>query len=131
MKRVISIITILATVFFLTSCNNNDSEETANLLLGKIYLNNSPVLQKTLDFNYVKFYDDNTFQAVEVVSASSHKSHYGTYSIDGNALTININDKTYAGVIFDDGTSIELSDDDFIDWTEHIEATDSLLDNFK
>lgn len=131
MKRVLSTIIILATIFSLTSCNGKDSDETENFLIGKIYMNNTPGLQSTLDFDFVKFYDDNTFQAIEVVSAYGSKSHYGTYAIDGNALTINISDKTYAGVILDDGASIELGDDDFIDWTEHIKDTDPLLDKFK
>lgn len=111
------------------STESQKEENDSNPILDRIYMHNT--FSDTFDFNYVKFYDDNTFQGIEVIMNSESKSHHGTYAIDGNALTLNISDKTYAGVILDAGASIEFGDDEFLDWTSRIKDTDPLLEKFK
>lgn len=96
-------------------------------IVDKIYLNNSPLAEKSLDFDFLKFYDDGTFQGLD----TGYKSYHGTYAIDGNALTLNLSDKTYAGVVLDEGAGVTFGSDEFTDWTEHIKDTDPILEKFK
>lgn len=102
-------------------------DDTFIPIVDKIYLNNSPLSEKTLDFDFLEFYDDGTFQGLD----TSHKSYHGTYTIDGNALALNLSDKTYSGVVLDEGAGVTFDSDEFTDWTEHIKDTDPILEKFK
>lgn len=131
MKRIIYIISIMSPLIFLTGCSNTSSEEkTPNPILEKIYMHNTP-LEHTFEFDFIKFYDDNTFQGIETSGKSKTTNYYGTYTIDGNALTINISDNSYAGAVLDEGSIITFGNDEFVDWTEHIKDTDPILEKFK
>ena len=66
MKRVTLLTLIMNIMFSLSGCGKMRSEEEIqNPLLDRIYMNNSPFLQKSLDFDFLKFYDDNTFQGLD------------------------------------------------------------------
>lgn len=132
MKRIILTLLFISMILSLTGCGNEPSkQEEPNPILEKIYMNNTPLLQKTIDFDFLEFYDDNTFQGIEVKGKSNTTNHYGTYTIDGNALTLNLSDKTYAGVILDDGAGVTFGSDNFVDWTSNIKDTDPILEKFK
>lgn len=131
MKRIILTLLFISTILSLAGCGNEEhsEKEDTNPIVGKIYNDNT--FSGIFDFDFMKFYDDNTFQGIEIVSISKSKNHYGTYTINENALTLNISDKTYAGVILDNGATITFDDAEFIDWTEYIKDTDPILDKFK
>lgn len=40
-------------------------DDTFIPIVDKIYLNNSPLSEKTLDFDFLEFYDDGTFQGLD------------------------------------------------------------------
>lgn len=120
------------------SQNTESQSEINNPILDKIYIYNN--LGDTFDFSIVKFYDDNSFHGIAVKSFSqlpngekkaNYEHYYGTYDINNSALTLNISDKTYAGVILEDGASIQFGDDEFVDWTDNIKDTDPILEEFK
>ena len=124
MKKSFIILFFVLLVICVAGCSGDSSTQTKE---DKIYLNNSPLSEKSLDFDFLKFYDDNTFQGVD----TSSKSYYGTYTIDGNSLTLDLADKTYAGVVLDNGAGVTFGNDQFTDWTGHIKDTDPLLETFK
>jgi hypothetical protein len=103
-------------------------------------MHNTP-LEQTFDFDYVKFYDDNTFQGVKTSSIQKDQatgktsaqfvSSYGTYEISGNALTFNLSDSSFSGVILDGGASVKFGTDEFIDYTPKIEGSDPILSEFR
>lgn len=127
MKRIILTLLFISMILSLSGCGNKPSkQEEPNPIVEKIYMHNTPLV-KTFDFDFLKFYEDNTFQGVD----TSYRSYYGTYTINGNALTLNLSDKTYAGVVLDNGASVTFGKDEFIDWTEHIKNTDPLFETFK
>ena len=131
MKRIKFIITLTFLMIVAVGCSDtNSSNETQNPIAEKIY-NSS---REIFDFQFIKFYDDNTFQGIKVEPATTGNkktNHYGTYSIDGNAITINILDKSYYGVVLDDGASIFFDDDKLTDHTNDIKANDPILNEFK
>ena len=129
MKKSLLILLSALLMLSVSGCGAGTQTEEDNPIpiVDKIYLNNSPLSEKTLDFDFLKFYDDGTFQSLD----TSYKSYHGTYTIDGNALTLNLSDKTYAGVVLDEGTGITFGSDEFTDWTEHIKDTDPILEKFK
>lgn len=133
MKKLFLILLSVLIMICIAGCSSGTESQKekndSNPILNKIYMYNT--LSDTFDFDYAKFYDDNTFQGMEVILNSESKNHHGTYTMDGSALIPNISDKTYAGVIFDDGASIELGDDEFVDWTSHIKDTNPILEKFK
>lgn len=95
MKKILLAFLSVMLMLFVVGCGAGTQTEEDNPIpiVDKIYLNNSPLSEKTLDFDFLKFYDDGTFQGLD----TSYKSYHGTYTIDGNALTLNLSDKTYAG----------------------------------
>lgn len=129
MKKSLLILLSALLMLSVAGCGASTQAEDDNPIpiVDKIYLNNSPLSEKTLDFDFLKFYDDGTFQGLD----TSYKSYHGTYTIDGNALTLNLSDKTYAGVVLDEGTDVTFGSDEFTDWTGHIKDTDPLLEKFK
>ncbi|MCM1245519.1 MAG: hypothetical protein NC293_07740 [Roseburia sp.] len=132
MKKALYLITIFVLLFSLIGCSNTQSNEisdTENPLLGKIYMHNN--FSDTFSFDYVKFYDDNTFQGIEVKGKDNTTNHFGNYKIDKGAVTLNISDESFAGVITGNGSTINFGEDEFIDWTSHISNTDPTLKKFK
>ena len=129
LKKILLILFSALLMLSIAGCGTGTQTKEDNPIpiVDKIYLNNSPFSEKTLDFDFLKFYDDGTFQGLD----TSYKSYHGTYAIDGNALTLNLSDKTYAGVVIDEGASVTFGSDEFKDWTEHIKSTDPLLEKFK
>lgn len=129
MRRILFAISFFVLMLSVSGCGAGTQTEEDNPIpiVDKIYLNNSPLSEKTLDFDFLKFYDDGTFQSLD----TSYKSYHGTYTIDGNALTLNLSDKTYAGVVLDEGAGVTFGSDEFTDWTEHIKDTDLILEKFK
>ncbi len=129
MRRILFAISFFVLMLSVSGCGAGTQTEEDNPIpiVDKIYLNNSPLSEKTLDFDFLKFYDDGTFQSLD----TSYKSYHGTYTIDGNALTLNLSDKTYAGVVLDEGAGVTFGSDEFTDWTEHIKDTDPILEKFK
>lgn len=129
MKRILFVISFFVLMLSVTGCGANTPTEEDNTIpiLDKIYLNNSPLSEKTLDFDFLKFYDDGTFQGLD----TSYKSYYGTYIFDDNSLTLNLSDKTYAGVVLDDGDGVTFGGDEFTDWTDHIKDSDPIIEKFK
>lgn len=140
MKKMLPILLIVILLFCITSCSDNAETTEPNLLIGKIYMLNTP-LEKEIDFDFLKFYDDNTFQGIKIESITRNyktdKSEtntsncYGTYSIEGNALSINLSDKIYAWVIAENGNSIKSEKTEFINYTDNIKEDDPLLEMFK
>ena len=129
MRRILFAISFFVLMLSVSGCGAGTQTEKDNPIpiVDKIYLNNSPLSEKTLDFDFLKFYDDGTFQGLD----TSYKSYHGPYTIDGNALTLNLSDKTYAGVVLDEGAGVTFGSDEFTDWTEHIKDTDLILEKFK
>lgn len=129
MKRILFVISFFVLMLSVTGCGANTPTEEDNTIpiLDKIYLNNSPLSEKTLDFDFLKFYDDGTFQGLD----TSYKNYHGTYTIDDNSLTLNLSDKTYAGVVLDDGDRVTFGGNEFTDWTEHIKDSDPIIEKFK
>ena len=129
MKKIFLILLFALLMLPIAGCGAGIQTEEDNPIpiVNKIYLNNSPLSEKTLDFDFLKFYDDGTFQGLD----TSNKSYHGAYAIDGNALTLNLFDKTYAGVVLDDGAGVTFGSDEFTDWTGHIKDADPILDKFK
>lgn len=125
----------------MSACSHESQpkEEDFNPLLEKIYMKNS--FEDTFSFDFIKFYDDNTFQGIETSSFSKDAltgeltantiDHFGTYSIDKNALTLNISDSTYTGVIQENGSTIILGTEEFIDYTEKIAEDDPIRSKFQ
>ena len=133
MKRIKFIITLTFLMIVAVGCSDADfSKETQENISEKIYKNNSS--REIFDFQFIKFYDDNTFQGIKAelgTTGTETTDHYGTYSIDGNAITINLLDKSYYGVVLDDGASIFFDDKKLIDHTNEIKANDPILSEFK
>lgn len=126
MKRIILTLLFMSMILLAGCGNESSKQEEPNLIVEKIYMHYTRSV-RTFDFDFLKFYEDNTFQGVD----TSYRSYHGTYTINGNALTLNLSDKTYAGVVLDNGASITFGKDEFIDWTEHIKSTDTLFETFK
>lgn len=129
MKKVLLAFLSFMLILSIAGCGTDTRTEEDSPIVGKIYMHNT--FSDAFDFDYVKFYDDGTFQGIEVVSSSRSENHYGTYAMDGNAITLYISDKTYAGAVLDNGTSIVFDSDEFVDWTGHIKDTDAILEKFK
>lgn len=129
MKKILLAFLSFVLMLSVAGCRADTQTEEDNPIpiVEKIYLNNSPLLEKSLDFDFLKFYDDGTFQCLDI----GYKSYHGTYTIDGNALTLNLSDKTYAGVVLDEGAGVTFGSDEFIDYTEKIKDTDPILEKFK
>lgn len=129
MKKILLAFLSVMLILSVAGCRTDTQTEEGNPIpmLDKIYLNNSPLSEKSLDFDFLKFYDDGTFQGLD----TGYKSYHGTYTIDGNALTFNLSDKTYAGVVLDEGAGVTFGSDEFIDYTEKIKDTDPILEKFK
>lgn len=125
--RGISAVLVIIVISSFIGCNNKQS----NPIVGKIYWIQHTSSEKIFNFDFVKFYDDNTFQSVEVKSTSNLIDHYGTYEIDKNTLTLKISDKNFSGVILNNGDSLQFDNIKFIDYTEHIKPGDSLLSKFR
>lgn len=123
---------------FIVGCSNGSKKET-NPLIGKIYMYNTP-FNDTCDFNfdYVKFYDDYTFQGIKTIFQKNphtgvndpiFTNHYGTYDINENTLTLVISDNNYLGVITDNNT-LKFGKNEFINWTDNITDNDPILSEF-
>ncbi len=137
MKRFLCLIMLFAMMFSLTACgdNNEQSEEETNPLTEKIYMHNDTSHREEFDFSYIKFYDDNTCQGVNgdklnQKNEPQYVSYYGTYEIKGNSITMDIGNESFSGVIKEDGHRVNFGKEGFVDWTEHIRETDSLLSAF-
>ncbi len=141
MKRIISALLFISMIFLLTGCNNKTEKEEPNPIAGKIYMYDyNPSREKLFDFSFVKFYDDNTFHGVATKSftklpngksQATHDHYYGTYEISENAITLNLSDKSYVGVIVDNGASLKFGTDELTDWTDTISDEDPLLSQFE
>lgn len=139
MKKAFHIILTIVALLCITGCSDSSTTEVSNPLIDKIYISNT-TLENTFDFDFIKFYDDNTFQGIK---ASFQKNYttgenepiytdfYGTYNINENALTLNMSENSFSGAITDNGSSIKFDNDEFIDWTSHIDSTDPILSEFK
>lgn len=140
MKKMLPILLIAILLISITSCSDNAEKTEPNLLIGKIYMLNTP-LEKEIDFDWLKFYDDNTFQGIKIESFDRNNetkelvptftNFYGTYTIDGNALSINLSDNTYAWVIGENGESIKSGKTEFVSWKDHIDEDDPLFKEFQ
>lgn len=138
-KILLCFLSIFIIIFGVTACSNNSKNKETNPLINKIYMHNTP-LEKTFDFDYIKFYNDNTFQGVKIDSftktntgelKSNCTSYYGTYEINENALTLNISNNNFSGAIINNGNTISFGNNEFINCTEHINNSDPLLSEFK
>lgn len=101
-------------------------ETSNNQIVNRIYLCNNES-KNTLDFSFMAFYNDNTFRGVwnnwkynkiTGVRTDNFVTTYGTYSINENALTINISDQSYSCVIKDDGERIIVGNVEWIDYSD-------------
>jgi hypothetical protein len=138
MKTAYRVLITLILLVCLSGCSQSSDGAETNPLAGKIYMHNTP-LEQTFDFDYVKFYDDNTFQGVKVAykknlfngeNEPKYTNFYGSYFLDQSALTLNLSDQSYSGVVIDDGTSIVFGNDEFIDSTNS-NFSDSFLSEFR
>lgn len=139
MKKTLCYMLTATFLLFIFGCSNTSGTEEANFITDKIYMLNTP-LEKTFDFEYIKFYNDNTFQGIHASfyknpitgeNEPNYTNYYGTYSIIENALTLNISNEIFSAAIIDNGNKIYFENAEFIDWTEHINPTDSMLLEFK
>lgn len=126
-------ILLAAAICSLSGCGDDkESEKEENPLLEKIYWHNN--FDSDLELDYIKFYDDSTMQGLEVIEKGYSVSSYGTYELHDPAITMNIGDKSYSGVVLDDGDSIQFGSDKYIDYTEQITSNPKnkdFLKNFK
>lgn len=148
MKKILYVLPIFIFMLCITACSNNSqneetnnsqNEEINNPIIDKIYMHSTP-LEKTFDFEFIKFYSDNTFQGIHASfyknpitdkNEPKYTNYYGTYEINGAALTMNISNDSFAGAIIDDGNTISFGNDQFINDTEIIDNDDPLLSEFK
>lgn len=135
-KLIISVLCGLIAVIVLISAAydfwifSQKKSEIHNPLTEKIYyLNNSfaSTLREKFGFDYVKFYDDNTFQGIKIgwiynqaisTRTATYENYFGTYYLNNNALELNLFDKTYFGVISDNGNTILFGNEEFIDYSD-------------
>lgn len=139
MKKNFCFVLITVLLLWVSGCSDNSTIEEINPLLDNIYVHNSPS-EKTFDFEYMKFYSDNTFQGLHVslykdiiTDKIKHENtnYYGTYEINKNALTMNISNDTFSGAITDNGDSISFGNDKYVKWTIPIDSDDPILYEFK
>lgn len=134
------IFTFVAFILFSTGCSTNSSQDVENIpILGKIYIASNSA-KDCFDFEFVKFYDDKTFEGIHTkyyYNSSSGKNepsytkYYGSYELDNNSISLKMSDKSFSGAISDDYKKISFGSDSFTDWTEHIRDTDPLLAEFE
>lgn len=96
-------------------------------------------VDNTFDFEFVKFYDNKTFEGIHTYyyydprtqsNEPGYDKYYGSYDVDQSSITLKISDETFSGVISDDCKKISFGNDGFTDWTEHISDNDPLLAEF-
>lgn len=102
------------------------AEQTAdNPVIGRIYMVEGT--DSDFEFNVVRFYDDNTFQGVKFTSNTKYASFYGSYELNGNAITLKMSDESYSGAVKDNGSTIRFGNSSFSDWTDNVGPTDPML----
>lgn len=131
-KKLLCIFLSVLLLLPLAGCTNGgdkDKKQDNNVILDKIY--DSQTINGEIPFNFIKFYDDKTFQALKVVDVGESDSLFGTYTIDENAVMINLSNESYAAAVVDNGSSIFFGKEEFRDITDTIEPSDPILDKFQ
>jgi hypothetical protein len=131
---------VLSLLLVLLGGCSNDSNITneSSPIVGKIFIADGGV-DNSFDFEFVKFYDNKTFEGVHTYyyydtktqkNEPGYEKYYGTYEIEQSSITLKFSDNEVAGVISDDYKTIKFGNDGFTDWTEHIKDSDPLLSAF-
>ncbi|MBQ9199199.1 MAG: hypothetical protein IJ141_03400 [Lachnospiraceae bacterium] len=130
MKKILICLMVFALI--LTGCgkssdNKSTDKKSDNPLVGKIYgLNKNPQNNK-LDFEWMVFYDDNTFRGIfnnwKVDTKTKERTDnfettYGTYKLDGSSLTVSVGDKDYSFVVIDNGNELMIDDVGWLDFSD-------------
>ena len=134
---IVVIFSLLLVVLGGCSNNLNVADEDCPIV-GKIFIEYGGV-DNSFDFEFVKFYDNKTFEGVHTYyyynaktqkNEPGYEKYYGTYEIEQSSITLKFSDNEVVGVISDDCKNIKFGNDGFTDWTEHIKDSDPLLSAF-
>lgn len=141
MKRSLLVLLIFVLLASLIGCGSTQSKEAApekkqNPIAGRVYAVNKGD-SDGLGWKWCKFYDDGTYQGVkseylQTVNGKrlySRSSSYGTYTLDGAALTMQSGEKSYSAVIKYDGYQIFIGEIELLDQTKEM-AGDSIMEEF-
>ena len=95
-------------VFFLIGCSDDDSKSGSDSLVGKWYfketiINNDLVIpyddNEICGKDYIEFTADGTFRMIDVWDCEEDLMAVGTYTVDGNNLTIFNGDASISTII--------------------------------
>lgn len=125
MKKILLTFLSFVLILSFTGCSQ-ETEPEPSQITERLYIYNN--LGDVFDFNFLWFNTDGTFQGLEVVGADNIVSHYGTYEVKDNSITLNYNDDSYAGVIREDGNRVYFGDAEFLDWTDKTKPDDPIYD---
>ena len=139
MKKLAALFLILLLIFCAAGCGAPDrpaEAEPKSPLAGRVFAVNT--VKEELGWRWCKFYDDGTFQCVSSEWTGSvngkpqysRKSTYGTYTLDGAALTMSAGEKTLSAVVMDGGQRIMIGDIELLDRTEKLDG-DSIMEEFR
>ena len=140
MKKITACILLLLLIVAAAGCGAAPEApaeaEPKSPIAGRVYAVNT--MTDELGWSWCKFYGDGTFQGVSSTWTSSvngkpqysRKSTYGTYALDGAALTMSVGEMTLSAVIMDGGQRIMIGDIELVDRTEKL-VGDSIMDEFR
>lgn len=115
----------------ITELKSQQSED--NLVAGKVYAWYQG--DNEFDFEFIIFYNDNTFQGVRnnwtynketKKRTDNYESTYGTYELNKSALTLAFGSETYSGAVTDEGKYIKFGEFSFSDITDGNHDTEFL-----
>ena len=124
---------LLIAVLCLSGCASSSGSGEAsdvqeeNPLICKIYGLNKNSQNNEFDFDWMAFYNDNTFRGVfnnwklnreTGVRTDNYRTTYGTYSLDGNSLTMTVGKDNYSCVVLDNGNEIMIGDVGWLDFSD-------------
>lgn len=126
MKKILFAFFSFVLILSVSGCSKGTEASKQNEITNKLYIYNNP--GDVFDFDFLWFNTDDTFQGLKVAGVDNFVSHYGTYEVKDNAVTLNYTGDSYAGVIREDGNRVYFGDAEFLDWTEHTKPDDPIYD---
>ena len=137
MKKLFLPSLLLLLIVCMTACGSGKpaEAEAENPIAGKVYQVNA--YGDDLDWKWCRFNDDGTYQGVNSKWLGSVNgkpdysltSVYGTYTLDGAALTMASGEKSISAVVKDDGARIMIGKTELLDKTTEL-ADDPLMRAF-
>ncbi len=128
MKRFLALFFFLLLILSIAGCSQGTASQKAEQspITEKLYIYNNS--GDVFDFDFLWFNTDGTFQGFEIISIGNTASHYGTYELKDNSVTLNYGEANYIGVIREDGNKIYFDDAEFLDWTDNTRPDDPIYD---